>query len=199
MRLCYFTFLSKPLGHRKIICFISDSNIQICFVLSCLAIPSILIGFILKDMIVGIGSNFFGANIFINLKNLNIYDSEFISVFYKILPVNLSLLGLFSAFVFYNFKSKFLYYFKVSFYGKKIYYFLNRKWFIDKIYNDYINQFFYKYAFYSTYKFIDRGIFEILGPTGLSIAALKIGSNIHKMQTGIIYHYTSVLLKIFYG
>jgi NADH-ubiquinone oxidoreductase chain 5 len=127
IRLCYFTFLSKPLGYKKIICFVFDSNFYICFVLSCLAVPSILIGFILKDMITGVGSNFFGANIFVNIKNLNSYDSEFINVFYKILPINLSLFGLFFAFIFYNFKSKFLYYFKVSFYGKKIYCFFNRK------------------------------------------------------------------------
>lgn len=62
-----------------------------------------------------------------------------------------------------------------------------------------MNQFFYKFVFYSTYKFIDRGIFEVLGPTGFSNIALKISLNIHKMQTNFIYHYTSVLLKIFYG
>jgi len=85
-------------------------------------------------MIVGVGSHFFGTAIFVNLENFNIFDAEFINVFYKILPVNLSLLGFFSAFIFYNFRSKFLFNIKISHIGKKVYYFLNRKWFFDKIY-----------------------------------------------------------------
>ena len=85
-------------------------------------------------MIVGVGSHFFGTAIYVNLENFNIFDAEFSNVFYKLLPVNLSLLGFFSAFIFYNFKSKFLFNIKVSLIGKKIYYFLNRKWFFDKIY-----------------------------------------------------------------
>jgi NADH:ubiquinone oxidoreductase subunit 5 (subunit L)/multisubunit Na+/H+ antiporter MnhA subunit len=71
---------------------------------------------------------------------------------------------------------------------------LNRKWFFDKIYNEYFGQFFFKFGYSVSYKFIDRGIFEILGPTGLSGVALRIGSNLHKAQTGSIYHYTLTIL-----
>ena len=66
-------------------------------------------------------------NIFVNLNNLNIFDAEFISFFYKTLPTNLSLLAFFLAFIFYNFKTNLLYHLKISFFGKKVYYFLNRK------------------------------------------------------------------------
>jgi len=38
--------------------------------------------------------------------------------------------------------------------------------------------------------FIDRGIFEVFGPTGISNASLKISLNIHKLKSGYIYHYT---------
>ena len=34
----------------------------------------------------------------------------------------------------------------------------------------------------------------MLGPTGLSTTALKVGSSLHKMQTGYIYHYTLLIL-----
>jgi NADH-ubiquinone oxidoreductase chain 5 len=134
MRLCYLTFLSKPTGHKQVICFVSDSGQQTCAVLSCLAIPSILIGYFTKDMLVGVGSDFFGAAIHVNLKNANVFDAEFMDMFYKILPVNLSFLGFFSSFIFYSFRSKLLFNIKTSIVGKKVYYFLNRKWFFDKIY-----------------------------------------------------------------
>jgi NADH:ubiquinone oxidoreductase subunit 5 (subunit L)/multisubunit Na+/H+ antiporter MnhA subunit len=78
--------------------------------------------------------------------------------------------------------------------GKKTYYFLNRKWFFDKIYNEYIGQLFFRFAYSTSYKFIDKGIFEILGPTGFSSVILNISSSLNRLQTGYLYHYTSTLL-----
>jgi cytochrome c biogenesis protein CcdA len=49
-------------------------------------------------------------------------------------------------------------------------------------------------AYSTTYKFIDRGIFEILGPTGLSMLVINISSSLHSMQTNYIYHYSLVIL-----
>ena len=193
-RLAYLTFLSKPNGHRKVLSYASDSGPQICIALGSLALPSILVGYYTKDMMVGVGSHFFGTAIYVNMSNMNIFDAEFIPGFYKTLPVKLSLLGVFSAFLLYSFKSDLLFKLKTSIIGKKIYNFLNRKWFFDKIYNEYLGQFFFKFGYSISYKFVDRGIFEILGPTGLSNTALRIGSSLHKMQTGFIYHYTLIIL-----
>jgi NADH-ubiquinone oxidoreductase chain 5 len=193
-RLLYLTFLSKPTGHKKVICYASDSGPQITVALGCLAIPSMFVGYYTKDMLVGVGSQFFGTAIYVNMQNLNLFDAEFIPTFYKTLPVNLSLLGFFSAFILYNFRSDILFKLKTSFFGKKLYSFLNRKWFFDKIYNEYFGQFFLKFGYSVSYKFIDRGIFEILGPTGLSRVALRVGNSLHRMQSGNIYHYALIIL-----
>jgi hypothetical protein len=45
-------------------------------------------------MIVGIGTQFFGTAIFVNMQNVNIFDANSF-LFYKTLPVNLSLFGFF--------------------------------------------------------------------------------------------------------
>jgi NADH:ubiquinone oxidoreductase subunit 5 (subunit L)/multisubunit Na+/H+ antiporter MnhA subunit len=82
----------------------------------------------------------------------------------------------------------------MSFFGKKIYNFLNKKWFFDKIYNEFFGQFFFKFGYSVSYKFIDRGIFEIMGPTGLSTTTLKSAYQIHKSQTKSLYHYTLIAL-----
>ena len=193
-RLAYLTFMSKPVGYKKVISYAYDSGSQICFSLGALAIPSILIGYYTKDMVVGLGTHFFETAIYTNMQNFNMFDAEFISTFYKTLPVQLSLFGVISAFFLYNFQSTLLFQLKTFIVGKKIYNFLNRKWFFDKIYNEYLGQFFFKFGYSISYKFVDRGIFEILGPTGLSMLALKTGSNLHKMQTGFIYHYTLLIL-----
>jgi len=196
-RLLYLTFLSKPLGYKQIICYAADSKFCISFALGCLSIPSILVGYYTKDIFVGVGSHAFGTAIYTDISSLNLFDAEFIPLFYKTLPVNLSLLGVLSAFILYTFQSKILFNIKTSFYGKKMYNFLNRKWFFDKLYNEYLGQFFFKFGYSISYKLVDRGIFEMLGPTGLSTTILSIGTNLHKMQTGYLYHYTlSILLGL---
>jgi hypothetical protein len=45
----------------------------------------------------------------------------------------------------------------------------------DKIYNEYFGQFFFKFGYSVSYKFIDRGIFEILTNV-LSLVSLNIAS-----------------------
>ena len=85
MRLSYLTFLSKPNGYKQIICVAYDSGLPICIALACLAVPSVLVGYYTKDMIVGVGSSFFGTAIYMNLQNFTLFDAEFTNVFYKTL------------------------------------------------------------------------------------------------------------------
>lgn len=252
-RLLCLTFLSPPTGHKSVVGFASDKLNNIIIALGCLAIPSIFIGFLTKDMIVGLGTDFFKTAIYSSLSNGTSIDAEFIFqwdklnvstdvpsiiyytfqsipyfesglinydslrlgmtilswtivpityffnsfIFYKSLPVILSLSGVISAFILYIYCPKGLYKLKISFLGKKIYYFFNRKWFFDKIYTECLGQFFFKFGYSVSYKFVDRGIFEILGPTGLTIFFSKLAFNLHKMQSGYLYHFTfSILIGI---
>ena len=193
-RLIYLTFLSSPNGYRAVICSAYDSSYQITTSLLLLVIPSVLIGFYAKDMIIGFGSDFWGNAIFTNPENMNRVDSEFIIHIFKILPVILSLLGVTSSFLLYLFSSKLLVQLKMSTIGKKFYNFFNKKWFFDKVYNEYIGQFFFTISYTVTYKIIDRGIIEIFGPMGLSSLITKKASSISKLQTGYLYHYTFLIL-----
>ena len=193
-RLAFLTFLTKPTGHKQVITFAGDSNVQICVALGALAIPSIFVGYYTKDMMVGVGSPFFGTAIYTSIISYNIFDAEFIPLFYKTLPVHFSLLGGFLAFFFYNFQVGLLHALKTSFIGKKLYIFLNRKWFFDKVYNEYFGQFFFRFGYSVSYKFVDRGVFEMLGPTGLSSLATSISSKLHCLQTSSLYHIMITLL-----
>ena len=194
MRLLCLTFLSRPFGHRSVIGFAYDAEGIIALVLGILAIPSIFVGFYGKDLIVGLGSDFFKTAIHVSSTHINVFESEFVNLTYKIMPVCLSLFGSFLAFFLYNFQVRFLYSLKISFFGKIIYNFLNRKWFFDKVYNEVFGQFFFKFGYHTSYKFMDRGIFEMLGPTGLSIFLSKVASDLYKLQTGYLYHYTYSIL-----
>ena len=196
-RLLCLTFLSEPSGHKGVIPSAADAPNAITLALGILAIPSLFIGFYSKDFLVGMGTDFFGTAIYIPLENNNIFDAEFIDLFYKLLPVNLSILGAMSSFLLYSFQFKILFQIKSSFLGKKFYNFFNRKWFFDKLYNEYFGQFFFKFGYSISYRFIDRGIFELLGPTGLSFLTTAVGSNFYKNQTSYMYHYTYSVLVSF--
>ena len=193
-RLLYLTFLSYPNGYKSVITGAYDSSYQICISLAVLSIPSIFIGFYSKDMIIGLGTDFWGNAIFVLPKNMNMIDAEFIDHSFKILPVILSLTGAATSFLFYTFFSSSLFKFKISYLGKKIYNFLNKKWFFDKVYNEYLGQFFFKFGYNVSYKIIDRGIFEIFGPMGLSNTILKSSNKIISLNSGYLYHITLVFL-----
>jgi len=193
-RLVCLTFLVKPNGYKPVIGFAKETFSNISLALCFLTIPSIFVGFYTKDMIVGVGSDFFGAAIYNSPQMLHVFDAEFIEFFYKILPVTLSLLGASLSFFLYNFQSHILFTVKTSTLGRKVYTFLNKKWFFDKIYNECFGQFFFKFGYSMSYKNIDRGTFEIIGPTGLSSVVLKTAHQLHKAQTGSLYHYTLVIL-----
>ena len=193
-RLLCLTFLVKPNGYKSVIGFAQETFYTMFFALCCLTIPSIFIGFASKDLIVGVGSDFFGTSIYNNPSSLHVFDAEFVAFSYKILPLVLSISGTVSAFILYNFQNRLLFNLKVSVVGRKMYTFLNKKWFFDKVYNELVGQFFFKFGYSVSYKCIDRGLFEIVGPTGFSITALKVSYLLHKSQTNSLYHYTLISL-----
>ena len=196
-RLIFLTFLLRPNGYKKIICYSTDSGIIIKIVLIFLIFPSIWVGYFTKDMLVGMGSPFFENSFFSYFKLFSLFDTEFIFLFYKILPVHFSFFGFLLAFFLYSFQLNFLFKIKNLIFTKKIYIFLNKKWFFDKIYNEYFSQFFFKFGYSVSYKFVDRGFFEIIGPTGLAIIVLNFGFILHKLQTNILFHLVLFIFFIF--
>ena len=193
-RLLYLTFLSKPNAYKPVFFSAKEASYQINTVLILLAIPSIFIGFYFKDMCIGLGTDFWGNSIFVLADNMNRIDAEFINQELKLLPVILTCLGSFLAFVSYTFFDSFLFKFKTSIIGKKFYNFLNRKWFFDKVFNENINQNFLQFGYRISYKIIDRGIIEIFGPLGLSTVISKNANRLYKLQSGVLYHYTLIIL-----
>jgi NADH-ubiquinone oxidoreductase chain 5 len=193
-RLLHLTFLSKPNGYKSVICSAYDSSYRIIISLVILSIPSMFIGYLTKDMIIGFGTDFWGNSIYVAPENMNLIDAEFIKHQFKILPVILSLSGFTLSFILYSFFNDILFNIKLSYFGKKIYNFLNKKWFFDKVYNEYIVQTLFRFSYYRSYKLIDRGIIEILGPMGLSSLVSKKARIFYNLQTGSIYHYSFTML-----
>jgi len=196
MRLSFLTFLSEPNGYKPVLVGAHDAPIKMALPLIILSVPSIFVGYLSRDLFIGLGTNFWNNAIFVLPINLNSIDAEFIPHFFKLLPVCLSIFGASLALVLYTFFSKDLYMLKTSILGKRFYNFLNRKWFFDKVYNEYISQAALSFGYFVSYKTIDRGVIEMLGPFGLSKTVLTNSTYLSRIQTGLVYDYS---LWMFFG
>ena len=194
IRLLYLTFLNNYNGYRPVLINVHDSPLKMSLPLVVLVFPSVFIGYLTKDMIIGFGTNFWGNSLYVFPTNLSLVDSEFIPVFNKLFPVLLSLLGGFSSYFFYRYKLKDLYFFKISNFGRQFYKFLNRKWFFDKVYNEYINQSLLGFGYVNTYKEIDRGFVEMIGPYGLSYNVSIVSKTTKNLQSGVTYQYILIFI-----
>jgi|TARA_B110000261_G_scaffold138488_1_gene157404 NADH-ubiquinone oxidoreductase chain 5 len=56
--LLFLTFLSETNGFRPVILNAHDGQLKLVLPLAILAVPSIFIGYLSKDMIIGFGTNF---------------------------------------------------------------------------------------------------------------------------------------------
>lgn len=192
-RLIYFAFLSETNAHKNVILNAHDAPLRMAIPLGILAFGSIFIGYLTRDMFIGLGSHFWNNAIYIHPHNIQMIDAEFLPIIFKLLPVIFSMFGLFLAIFLYHFNFEFFYQIKISNIGLYFYNFLNKKWFFDKIYYEFINQNILQISYNVTYKLIDKGIIEFFGPSGL----LQIFSNWSKkiitLQTGYIFHYSLLI------
>jgi len=195
MRLIYLTFLNKTNSFRVSIEGAHDMPKVMGYPLIPLILGSIFVGYIFRDMIIGVGTVFWQNALFVLPQNLCVFDAEFLPHFIKMIPVIFSSSGILLAVCLYGvFSLRTVYSIKMSFLGQRFYTFFNRKWFFDKVYNEYLSQPVLNLGYQISYKVIDRGLIENLGPYGLSNLFYNKSFNVLKFQTGLLYHYTFVLL-----
>lgn len=195
-RLIFFTFLSETNAYKNVIIHAHDAPFKMALPLAILALGSIFIGYLTKDMFIGLGSHFWNNAIYVHPHNIQMIDAEFLPTFFKLLPVIFSMFGLLLALFLYQFNFKFFYQLKTSNIGLYFYNFLNKKWYFDKVYYELINQNILKMSYNVTYKLVDKGIIEFFGPYGLLFIFSNWSNKVIKLQTGFIFHYS---LLIFLG
>ena len=195
IRLLHLTFLGSPRGYRRVVVFVHDAPILIFIPLFILGLCSIFAGYLLRDLFIGVGTCFWQNSLFTHPHRLLLLESEFIPHFIKLVPVVFSVFGAFLGFYWYSCDVTFLYFVKVSPMGRHFYTFFNRKWFFDKVYNEYVTQTLLHCGYFYTYKVVDRGLVEMLGPFGIVGFLYGVSRWVSFFQTGYIYHYTLVILS----
>ena len=193
-RLLFLTFLSPTNLYKSSLKGAHDAPIVMALPLILLAFGSIFVGYLGKDMMIGIGTNFWGNALFVLPKNINLLESEYIPQTQKMVPLFFTLLGAFLAYIVNYSLVRETYFIKTSLIGRKLYYMLNKRWLFDKVYNDFIAHKNLDFGYRVSFKTLDKGCFEILGPYGVSFLFVNCSRYLSKLQSGMIYHYAVVML-----
>jgi proton-translocating NADH-quinone oxidoreductase chain L len=193
-RFVYLTFISKPLGQKGVIEHAHEVPLTIGIPLLLLSFGSIFLGYFLKDMVVGLGTDFWQNAVFVLPKNNLLIESEFIPTSVKLIPTILSFSGAGLALVLNHFYAKDLYSFTTSNFGLTMYTFFNKKWYFDKLYNEYFNKKLLLFGYFISFRGIDKGIVEMFGPYGVATTFTDLSKRTSKLQTGFIYHYAFVMI-----
>jgi NADH-ubiquinone oxidoreductase chain 5 len=195
-RLLYLTFLNNSNISRVSLFSIHESSLAMLFPLVILGFGSIFIGYFTKDIFIGIGSDFWGSSITILPFNSNIIEAEWLVISIKWTPFFISSFSILFITIF-QFFPLFFYHISTFFSNSWFYYFLfllNKKWYWDKIYNDFLVEPLMTFGYVTSFKNLDRGFIELLGPYGLSRLIPTLSVKVVSLQTGQLNHYIFFLV-----
>jgi NADH:ubiquinone oxidoreductase subunit 5 (subunit L)/multisubunit Na+/H+ antiporter MnhA subunit len=160
---------------------------------------SIFSGWFASDFFIGIGSTAFSHTISVSPFTSQLIESDFLSASVKQLPLLFTLFGLVVSILICTTTPGLFLLTRPSYYYIAM--FLNQKWFFDKLYNTVALRFM-KNCFYSFYAFLDKGIIEFFGPTGLYRVFWNVSLNLRFYQGGVVSYYfliSLVCLVVFFA
>ncbi|MCL4150531.1 UNVERIFIED_CONTAM: hypothetical protein GTU68_038557 [Idotea baltica] len=183
-RLIYLTFLGETNYYKKLFIGVHDSNFRMSFPLIILGLGSIFVGYFFKDL----------------FSEITLLEAEFLPNFIKFFPVLLSIIfGLIALVLYHLFPHLFylglnnsLYYF-----GRTIYSFFNKKWYFDSIFVTYLVYPVLHFGYVVSFKLLDRGSFELLGPTGFVRLFNKLSTNVSEIGGGFLFYYVFMMILSF--
>jgi NADH-ubiquinone oxidoreductase chain 5 len=196
VRLIYLVFFSttRTPRHALIKAQENASIIYFSIPLIVLSIFAIFIGYISKDLFIGLGSSFFGSSI-LNLHTQNI-EAEFLNPFYKLIPILYSLLC--AAVTLYFFMYIRIPYLKQTamhlingsyhkvFFTNSISKFMNKKWYFDLLYVEFIIIPTLQFSENVSKNTFDKGYLSILGPIGFSKFLDFISEEVSSPNSGML-------------
>jgi NADH-ubiquinone oxidoreductase chain 5 len=168
---------------------IHESSFLMILPLILLGLGSIFIGFITKDFFIGLGTDFWRTSVFILPNNIFFVEAEFLPINLKWLPFILSTCGIILASIINIFNL-------TTFQSKKINmvlvffsFLVNKKWYIDILHNWLVVSWVLNFGYLVSFKTLDRGFIELVGPYGTSRLIQNQSFNLTTLQTGQITHY----------
>ena len=170
VRLIYLTFITNTNANKGIFRGAHESSLSITFPLLLLGFGSIFVGYLAKEVVLS------------NIIN------PVVSNFIKVTPFVLSLLGMFLAFIIYSSGAVFKWSQRV------LYTFFNSAWQFNYIINNFFVNYIWKFGHLITYRIIDRGLLEIIGPKGVSRLLIRSTQGVSNLQSGTVFNYALIMI-----
>nr|YP_009389234.1 NADH dehydrogenase subunit 5 [Thorea hispida]ARX95978.1 NADH dehydrogenase subunit 5 [Thorea hispida] len=189
-RLLYLVFINNANLSKVVVKNIAESSTSMLLPLVFLAICSIFMGYLTKDLFIGFGSSFWGASIFILTEHSNFIEAEWTLLTKKWLPFFLTLCGALTAYFSNRFSNKI----SVKWLHPFIFFF-NKKWYWDKLFNNFILiPLAVNISYESLLKTLDKGLVELSGPYIVPKYILDWSNLLIRFQTGQITHYVFFII-----
>jgi NADH-ubiquinone oxidoreductase chain 5 len=204
IKMYIYLFLNKFNGYKQYIWNLHYGSFFLIFPLVILSYLSIFSGYLLNDLMIGIGTDYWKYSLFISSQDQNIlntnsgfylFNFEFIKYIRKI-PLVLTFYFIFIfSIIYYWFKTFFLYLRLYLNWMNNLFIFLNRKYlfFTKNIIYPLIDLMNYS-SLNFTFKLFDKGIIELFGPYGISKKINYFIKYTSYLQTGLIYHYSGFII-----
>ena len=188
-RLIFKTFHGKYNNPNVSINEMHESPAVMIIPLMILALGSILIGFIFKDLFIGPDSfnKFWKSSIFL----INPLSTEHPPLWFLLTTPIIVTLSI--PFTFYIFVKKTKIPSLIAEANKPLYNFFKNKWYFDELYDFIFVQQSKKIGLFF-WKKIDGSIIDKFGPDGISLLIKKISNKAVKFQSGFIYQYAFIML-----
>lgn len=187
-RLLLNSFLVSPRGSQANYKGAHEAPTAMMVPLIILGFGSIFVGYLMKDLVIGMGSTGLGGAVYTLPHHTSLINAEFLSPLTKFIPVILSTTGAATALIVYlNFPA-------VPVFSRQLFIFLSNKWHFDAIYNFYIVRPLFTWGLDVSYKVLDKGLIEAAGPTGIQRLLKTLTQNASHLQSGQVYNYALAVL-----
>ena len=215
IKVIVYMFLNGYRGFFYYLKNIHFSGICILIPLLVLSFLSIFSGYVFSDIMLGTGTFLWknSINMIFHLYDYAVFYSTSCNVnwntYFVLLPYHFNTYTFYYTLInsMYYISFIFLFYMKFSYFLYKhilckkyynyMYMHINRKiLFYNRIIVNGIVYLFMKESYDSTYKLLDKQIFEVFGPFGIVISLKNIFKYIRFLNTGLIFHYLGIVLII---
>nr|YP_009159650.1 NADH dehydrogenase subunit 5 [Antholoba achates]AKQ50923.1 NADH dehydrogenase subunit 5 [Antholoba achates] len=176
-RLVYLTFISNTNSKKEVFSHAHEGSWNLTLPLILLALGSIFVGYLTKEVI----------------WSFQITLSPIVPTFIKLLPVIFSLFGAGVAIILYHYSSQ-VFKAPVSPVGLAGYTFLYSAWQFNYIVNHFLVQNVWRLGHLITFRTLDKGVLELIGPRGLSQFIIRLTQEISNLQSGLVYNYALIIL-----
>nr|URF19448.1 NADH dehydrogenase subunit 5 [Galatheanthemum sp. MT-2020] len=177
LRLIYLTFISNTNSKKEVFTHAHEGSWNLTLPLILLAFGSIFVGYLTKEVV----------------WSFQITLSPFIPTSIKLMPVIFSLFGAGSAVALYHYSSR-IFNAPTSPVGLAGYTFLYSAWQFNYLINHFLVQNVWRLGHLITFRVLDKGVLELIGPKGISQFMIRLTQEISNLQSGLVYNYALMIL-----